>query len=271
MRYSAALFLVFGLVAAQIGCANVEPAADPVDDRFSDFGIVQLGDGGARDASTLTDGAVGMDLSAPVDAGATDQASPPAVDLSTTPAADLASVADLLAPPDLDTPPTCTLRLNEVLTSTTASGYYEFVEVYNPCHETLTGFTIVYRSANNTSSITAANDTTKLYTFPSTPPSSAGAYLVYGGRSFPTAQELAPLDVDGIADDGAVGLRNPSGTLVDSVAFGTVSSSNLFIRTKAAAGSTKGQSVSRVHDGADSGNNSADFHLASPTPQTSND
>ncbi len=278
MRYTAALFFIFGL--ATVGCANVEPADSRVG-RFGDFGPTVIGDSAiTRDLGAATyDGAVAVvsatdlkSVAGPVDFAAVDLAQPTVDDLAMR-VVDLAHVA---TPPDLASPPpTCTPRINEVQTSSSTSAYYEFVELYNPCHAPLAKYTIVYRASTNTSSVAAGNDTATLYTFASSPPASAGDYLVYGGRDLPEANERAALDHDGMADDGAVGLRDASGTLVDSVGFGSVSASSAFLRGKAATGASRtaapGQSVSRVYNGVDSGNNGKDFHAVTATPGASND
>ena len=60
---------------------------------------------------------------------------------------------------------------------------------------------------------------------------------------------------------GAVGIRGPKGGLGDSVAYGMVSPMNAFIRTKPAPAPALSQSIGRIPDGTDSGDNSHDFKL----------
>ena len=163
---------------------------------------------------------------------------------------------------------TCAPRVNEVQTSISGDSRWEFVEIYNPCSDLyLDGWTLVYRSATNTAP-RDGNDSQTLYTFGHVLMPRAG-FLVLGGSSYtgPSNGMLAGL---GLADDGAVGLRDPSARLADSVAYGAVSAGNTFIETtpasKPARLSAPGQSIGRRPDGYDSNDNATDFIPGTPTP-----
>lgn len=166
----------------------------------------------------------------------------------------------------------CGPKVNEVQTSTTASGYFEFVEIYNPCPDLyLDGWSIVYRSASNVAA-RDGNDSETLYSFGHVQLKNAH-YLVYAGSAFTGASDGA-LTGSGIADDGAVGLRDAASKLVDSVGFGAVDSGNAFVETapvtKAPRVASPGKSIARVHDGVDSNDNAVDFVAGTPTPGAAN-
>jgi Lamin Tail Domain len=163
----------------------------------------------------------------------------------------------------------CGPKINEVQTSVSGDARWEFVELYNPCGDfDLTGWTLVYRSATDVAP-RDGNDSQTLYTFSQTVPH--GGFLVITGPSAgytgPSDGMLAGL---GLADDGAVGLRDASAHLADSVAYGAVSAGNAFIEGTAAGKpprtSAPGQSIARKPDGEDSNNNSTDFAAGTPTP-----
>jgi hypothetical protein len=226
------------------------------------------------------------DLSLPtaaVDLGAADDLASPAMvsdggrDLGRDLGHDLASPPDQAAAPPAfyGDGGQCGPKVNEVQTSVsggTGSGYYEFVELYNPCPDFyLDGWSVVYRSASNTSAANG-NDSTTLYSFGHVLFASAH-YLVLGGQTFPGPAD-APLSGPGIADDGSVGIRDPQSRLVDSVAFGAVDPANAFIEntaaTKAPRVGAPGMSIQRRPDGWDTNDNAADFTAASPTPGAAN-
>ena len=64
--------------------------------------------------------------------------------------------------------------------------------------------------------------------------------------------------------EGAVGLRDGAGTLVDSIGYGTVDPSSAFIEGTPAIAPTSSSSAARVPDGVDTNDNGADFKLLSP-------
>src|SRR5262249_38081428 len=100
----------------------------------------------------------------------------------------------------------------------------------------------------------------------------AGTYLVYSGTGFTGPSDGALLS--GVAADGAVGLRDASGVLIDSVAWGGAAGG--FAEGGSAAPypptvNSPGNSDARIPNGADSDNNAHDFQVATtPTPRAPN-
>jgi hypothetical protein len=75
------------------------------------------------------------------------------------------------------------------------------------------------------------------------------------------------------ATAGGIGLRDPTGKLVDSVGYGTAT--NAFVETRPApappASAPPGSSAIRLPDGTDTNDNGADFTVtAAPTPGAPN-
>jgi len=264
--------LVFAVAAAAGSCAQV---SSPLSDNLGGNGAgadlampadaPDLGDDGTngppRDLALTPD-----DLAIP--AAATDLAMPR--DLAPPP--DLATPRDLTPPPDLVVATPCHLVVNEVQTQTTQAASEEFVEIYNPCSSAVTvaGFKLGYRAATNTNPA-SSSDSSTLYTF--TGSLAAGAYFVLGGSSF-TGTKSGSL-ASGLATSGAVALRDAGGAIVDSVAFGTVSTGNAFIETAAAplppSLTSPGGSIERLPNGADTNDNSHDFSTANTaTPGAAN-
>ncbi len=166
----------------------------------------------------------------------------------------------------------CHLVINEVQTGDSATATAEFVEVFNPCTSaiSLNGWKLVYRAASNTSAA-SAGDSSTLYTW-ANDTLAAGGYRVYGGSGW-TGQSSGAM-IAGIAASGAVGIRNASGALIDSVAFGTATGS-AFAETAAAMTppvvAAPGNSIARMPNGTDSDDNSTDFAKSShATPGAAN-
>lgn len=270
----------FAAVAALCGCAQVTPFDNGLTGGRADMAAVaapadlamrrapDLAMRGDLAMATPDDLAATDDLAMPPDDLATppDLAMPP--DLATPP--DMARPRDLAMPPDLTTS-SCHIVVNEVQTGTTATGTEEFVEIFNPCASTVTttGYKLVYRSANNTNPRSGA-DTASLYSLPSM--MTSGAYLVIGGSGFKGTADgtLA----SGLAANGAVGIRDGAGNLVDSVGYGSVAG-NTFVETAAAplppVLASPGGSIERIPNGADTDDNSHDFVAAnSATPGAAN-
>ena len=161
------------------------------------------------------------------------------------------------------------VRINEFRTGTTESAANEFVELYNAgtAAADLGGFKLVYRSSTGTSDVSLA-------TLPSGTLLAPGSLYLFGGRDYtgspaPDQSFTAGLSATG----GGVALRQPSGTMVDSVGYGD--SVNAFVRGHAApappAAASPGNSDVRLPDGHETGDNSLDFSVTtSPTPRSSN-
>jgi hypothetical protein len=201
-----------------------------------------------------------------------DLAMPPTThDLAMPPTThDLAGVADLSTPPQMS----CVPRINEIMTGEPGAATAEFVEMYNPCAGTvaLDGWKLVYRAGTSTVP-SSGSDSATLFSFAAGTQMTAGKFLVYAGAGFTgtTDGALAGSLKDGV---GAVGLRDASGTLVDSVGYGTVDAANAFTRGSAAQAPpvvAGGGSIGRQPDGSDSGDNFTDFKLSSAiTPGAAN-
>jgi lamin tail-like protein len=148
------------------------------------------------------------------------------------------------------------LRINEVMTASPISAASEFVELINTgaARADLTGFRLVYRSANGTTEETLAAIPAGAFLDP-------GARYVLGGTTFwGTSNQTYNSGLASTA--GGVGLRNSSGQLVDSLGYGN--STNIFVEGAPAGSPTPGASLSRLPDGGDTNYNAADFSSTSP-------
>ena len=162
-----------------------------------------------------------------------------------------------------------TLSVNELMTGVTGAASNEFVEIVNTgtAAADLSGWKLVYRSAAGTSDVVLATvaDGTSL---------APGGFFLFGGAAYaggPAADQSFSASV--AATGGGVGLRDATGTLVDSVGWGTAT--NAFVEgTVATAPPTTeapGTSTGRVPDGDDTNDNASDFVLDdSPTPKAAN-
>ena len=156
------------------------------------------------------------------------------------------------------------LRINEVMTASPISAASEFVEIVNTggVRADLAGWRLVYRSAAGTSEETLA-------AVPQGASLDPGARYVFGGTTFwgPANQTYN----SGLASGaGGVGLRTPSGQLVDSIGYGS-GATNIFVEGAPAGAPVPGASIARLPDGHDSNYNAADFSSTSPpTPGTPN-
>jgi hypothetical protein len=259
------LGLVFAL-AAMCGCARVSSALDD-----------NLGNGGNGDVDLATPGDapdLGDDTTPALDmaTAAMPDLRQPTAPLDMAVARDLATPPDLAMPPDLATPPdlakpadmvvvaSCHLVVNELQTETTQQATEEFVEIYNPCASAVTvdGWKLGYRSATNVNGATSSDNST-LYTFAGS--LASGAYFVLGGAKFLGTKQGAL--ASGLATSGSVALRDGSGAIVDSLAYGSVAAGNAFIETAAAplppSLSSPGGSIERMPNGSDTNDNSHDF------------
>src|SRR5919197_5753784 len=108
------------------------------------------------------------------------------------------------------------VRINEFATGTAGAATDEFVELVNPgpSPADVGGFRVVYRSGSGTADVVLATIAAGT-TIPS------GGFYVLGGSGYkgavPANQTFAPALA---ATSGGVGLRDPSGVLVDSVGYG---------------------------------------------------
>lgn len=211
-------------------------------------------------------------------------------DLATRP--DLVAPRDLAAPPDLAVPPdfavppdlatapdmalpACRILVNEIMTGDGFSGADEFVEFYNPCLNAvdLVGYAMVYRTGTNANGPAAAGDDATI-NFGMTP-----NIFVVPGRGYLTACTRTYSLLTGLCDAsymnatlqdkvGAVGLRDGNGNLVDSVAYGAVVQGHAFTKVAPAPQPPVtfiGDSIGRLPNGVDTGNNSKDWKATALT------
>jgi hypothetical protein len=162
------------------------------------------------------------------------------------------------------------LRINEFMTGTAAAATDEFVELVNPTASPIDagGYRVAYRSATGTTE-------TVLATLPLGTTIAAHGFYVLGGAGY-SAARAADLSFTAAlaASGGGLGLRDATGTLVDSVAYGA-SATNAFLEGSPApappAAAAPGKSAGRTPDGRDTDDNAADFSvLVAPTPGASN-
>ncbi len=161
------------------------------------------------------------------------------------------------------------VRINEVETGTTSSAADEFVEMVNAgtAAVDISGWRVVYRSAAGTADTTVA-------TIPAGTTLAAGAFYLLGGSGYAGAAAADQSFSTGLAGTGgATGIRDGSGTLVDSVGWGTAT--NALVEGSAAAAppstAAPGSSIDRIPDGRDTNQNAADFTIsATATPRASN-
>ncbi|MSP59918.1 MAG: lamin tail domain-containing protein [Myxococcales bacterium] len=206
-----------------------------------------------------TDGGVPQDLKASDMTKPADLAKPPG-DLA---GADLAKIADMAPAPDMAL--SCTPRVNEVQVAG-ASATDEWVELFNPCVQAvnLNGWKLVYRSTNNNAGMA---DTT-IYTFTET--IAAGAYFLIVGDGY-VGMKDATASGGLAAAGGAVGLRDPIGFVVDSVAYEVLAVANNLTEKAPAPNPPASQSIARTPNGTDTNDNSKDFKLTvKPSPRLAN-
>jgi hypothetical protein len=162
-----------------------------------------------------------------------------------------------------------TVRINEFMTGTASAASNEFVEIVNAGTAVvdLSGYKLVYRSAAGTSD-------TSLDTIPSGTTLGAGAFYLFGGSGYvgPPAPDQS-FATALASTGGGLALRDASGTIVDSVGYGTAT--NAFVRGTAAPAppnaAASGNSDVRLPDGHETGDNSADFSVSTtPTPRAAN-
>jgi len=160
------------------------------------------------------------------------------------------------------------MRVNEVSVGTTAAASDEFVELVNTGGSAVDvgGFKLVYRSAAGSSDVVLATVAAGT-TIPS------GGYYLFGGSGYVGAVPPDQSFSTGLAaSGGGVGLRSADGSLVDSVGYG--SATNALVEGSAAAAppaaEPPGKSASRLPDGKDTNDNSADFAVTTSTPRAVN-
>jgi lamin tail-like protein/collagen triple helix repeat protein len=157
------------------------------------------------------------------------------------------------------------LRVNEVVTGTSGSASDEFVEIVNAgsAPANVGGWKLVYRSAVGTSDVVLA-------TIPDGTSIPAGGFYLFGGSAYAGATPAdQPFSVSLAATGGGVGLRDATGTLADSVGWG--SATNALVEGTPGAAPPAGSSLRRLPDGKDTNDNAVDLGVSStPTPRGPN-
>jgi hypothetical protein len=164
--------------------------------------------------------------------------------------------------------PSALVRINEFSTGVEGALTDEFVEIVNAGTEAadLSGYRLAYRSTAGTSDVS-------LGTLPDGTVLEPGAFLLFGGSGYAGAHPADRSFATSLASaGGGVGLRDPSGALVDSVAWGTAT--NAFVEGAVAPAPiiapAPGKSAGRHPNGQDTNDNAADFTEADPTPGGAN-
>jgi hypothetical protein len=155
------------------------------------------------------------------------------------------------------------------MTGTTGAATDEFVEIVNAGDSAVdaSGFKVAYRSAAGTSD-------TVLATLPAGTTIAGHGFYLLGGAGYAGSHAADQSFSAGLAaTGGGVGLRDTTGALVDSVAWGTAT--NAFVEGTVAAApptaASPGKSAGRSPDGHDTDDNSIDFTvLAAPSPGSTN-
>jgi hypothetical protein len=174
------------------------------------------------------------------------------------------------------------LVINEVQTDGPQGPSDEFVELRNgaSCGGSLLNWGVRYSSAGGSAPYQLwtgqAGDTIG--------PAGPNGYVVLGGYAFQAPDGGALIgristDLNGSLskNGGGVGLFDPGGTLVDGVAYETLTTAtHPFIRpANAGAGGgapnpPSGKSIARTPDGTNTDHNATDFQIATPTPGSAN-
>jgi hypothetical protein len=165
-------------------------------------------------------------------------------------------------------PPPASVRINEFSTGVEGALTDEFVEIVNAGSSALdlSGYKLVYRSAAGTSDVT-------LGTLPDGTTLAGGAFMLFGGSGYAGARPVDRSFSTSLASSGGgLGLRDPAGILVDSVAWGTATNALVegTVASPPAITAAPGKSDARHPDGADTNDNSADFAEGDPTPGSAN-
>jgi hypothetical protein len=161
------------------------------------------------------------------------------------------------------------VRINEFATGTATTLTDEFVELVNAgtAAADIGGYRLVYRSGSGTSDVVLA-------TVPDGTTLAAGAFYLFGGSGYAGAAPADQSFTTALASSaGGLGLRDPTGALVDAVGYGTAT--NAFVEGQPAPAppitASPGSSDGRLPDGHGTNDNAADFTVMSTaTPRAPN-
>jgi hypothetical protein len=162
----------------------------------------------------------------------------------------------------------CHPIINEVQAGAAASASDEWVEIMNPCVAPIVvdAWSLVYRAASNV----GAADTNLMVTLAGS--LAPGQIQLFSGPAFTGTTDGGWLNGLMQANNGAVGIRDDLGILIDAVAYGAVTVGHPFIESTPAAALANDKSIARLpFDGNDTDNGGADFTLVdTPTPRVAN-
>ena len=165
-------------------------------------------------------------------------------------------------------PPTAQVRINEFSTGVEGALTDEFVEIVNTRASSvdLSRYKLVYRSAGGTSDVSLA-------TLPDGTTLAAGTFMLFGGSGYAGSHPAdRSFSTSLSSSGGGLGLRDATGILVDSVAWGAAT--NAFVEGTVAAApaiaASPGKSDGRRPDGHDTNDNSVDFTEGDATPGAPN-
>jgi hypothetical protein len=176
-----------------------------------------------------------------------------------------ARVADA-RPPTADAGP-CHIVVSEVQVVGASSSADEFVELHNPCPTELTlpaDAELNYRSNDGGADLLLVDLADVVF--------AAGSYRLYIGSGYTGDDSVADGNFGGSASGrlaaGGGGVAITSGTsIIDSVGYGDAT--NAYVETDPAPAPGAAMSIGRAA-GADSGDNSADFTVGTPSPKAAN-
>jgi hypothetical protein len=233
-----------------------------VDDATADSGgDAHEGDAEADSSDDASVGDGGSDAEGPFDGG-------PGSDSSSADAGkDAALPTDASAPDAADAGcGTAVVLVNEVQTSGPKGAEDEWVELFNPqnCPLDISGWTLRHTSANGTSIAT-------VFTAGAGTILGANGYGVVAGTKYSAAPTpIGSFNTGVLADQGGgLGVYDGSATLLSSMGYGT-GAANPFVETSPAPPEASSQSIARIPNGAETGDNAVDFRSSTPTPGAPN-
>src|SRR5262249_54006360 len=147
----------------------------------------------------------------------------------------------------------------------------EWVEILNPCvnPQVVDAWTLAYRAASNVNPVDGA-DTNLMVTLTGT--LTPGNIQLFAGPAFGGTSDGGWAMGLMQGTNGAVGIRDDLGTLIDAVAYGTVNPGHAFVEGTTAPALVNDKSIARLpFDGNDTDTGGADFVLVdAPTPRAAN-
>jgi hypothetical protein len=247
--------------ARDSGARDSGGAEDASADAPSDRSDAHESDAEADSSTDAQPVDAGSDAERPVDGG-------PVSDSSSADAGqDAAPPADANVPDAADAGcGTAAVLVNEVQTSGPKGAEDEWVELFNPqsCPLDIAGFTVRHTSASGTSIATVFTAGAGTTLGPQ------GYGVIAGTKYSATPTPIGSFNSGVLADQGGgLGLYDASGTLVSSMGYGT-GATNPFVETSPAPSEASSESIARIPNGVETGDNAIDFRSSAPTPAAAN-